>query len=202
MCASALPLPRLANTRVSFKRLAPILLPGIVTGTAALLSFGAVHAWLIVPIWSRLAGGIPFALLAGLALAWAFDRVARVRGWHTPVHGLTFGVYMFGTLVPATAVDAVMRLNGMRLGDTTPGMTAGVALFALSGLLVGWVFSRDRATALVCAVAALALTAVAGGPLPIGRSPRAAGLSLGVGVIAALAGTVIAAVRSVVRHRL
>jgi hypothetical protein len=179
-----------------------VVIPGVVVGLFAVLAFGTIHAWLIVPIWSRLAGGIPFALLTGLALAWAFDRVARVRGWHTPVHGLTFGVYMVGTLVPATAVDAVMRLNGIRLGDTTPGMAAGVALFALSGLLVGWVVSRDRATALVCAVAALALMAVAGGPLPIGRSPRATGLSLGVGVIAALAGAAIAAVRSVVRYRL
>jgi hypothetical protein len=202
MCASVLALPRFARSRVSVQGLAPILIPGIVVGIGALLAFGLVHAWLIVPIWSRLAGGIPVALFTGVALACAFGRVAHVRGWHSPVHGLTFGVYMFGTLVPATAVDAWLRTNGMRLGDTTPGMAAGIALFALSGFLVGWVFSRDRTTALVCAVAALALMAVAGGPLPIGRSPRAAGLSLGVGVITALASAAIAAVRSVVRHRL
>ena len=90
----------------------------------------------------------------------------------------------------------------MRLGDTTPGMIGGVALFALAGFAMGWVLSRDRSTALVCAAAALALMVVAGGPLPIVRSPRAAGLSLGVGNILALAGAAIATIRSVVQRRL
>jgi len=202
MCASALALPRLATPRAALQRVAPILIPGIVVSVFAVLAFGTVHAWLIVPIWSRLAGGLPVALLAGLALAWAFDRVAHARGWRSPVHGLIFGVYMFGTLMPATAIDAALRLNGLRLGDTTPGLVAGAALFAMAGFVLGWVSSRERSTALVCAAAALALMVVAGGPLPILRSPRAAGLSLGVGTIVALAGAAIAAIRSVVQHRL
>jgi hypothetical protein len=57
------------------------------------------------------------AVAVPLALAWAFDRVASVRGWQSPVHSLIFGVYMFGTLLAATAVDAALRVNGMRLGD-------------------------------------------------------------------------------------
>jgi hypothetical protein len=90
----------------------------------------------------------------------------------------------------------------MRLGDTTPGLVGGVALFALSGFFVGWISSRKRSTALVCAAAALALMIVAGGPLPIVRSPRAAALSLGVGGIVTVTGAAIASIRSVVRHRL
>jgi hypothetical protein len=202
MCASALAVPRLDDPARTLQRLAPTLIPGIAVSIFAVLAFGTVHAWLIVPIWSRLAGGLPVALLGGLALAWAFDRVANIRGWQSPAHGLLFGVYMFGTLMPATAVDAALRLNGMRLGDTTPGMVGGVALFALAGFVAGWVLSRDRSTALVYAAAALALMVVAGGPLPIVRSPRAAGLSLGVAGIVAVAGGAIAAIRSVVRHRL
>jgi hypothetical protein len=202
MCASALAVPRLDDPARTLQRLAPILIPGIAVSIVAVLAFGTVHAWLIVPIWSRLAGGLPVALLGGLALAWAFDRVANVRGWQSPAHGLIFGVYMFGTLMPATAVDAALRLNGMRLGDTTPGMVGGVALFALAGFVTGWLSSRERATALVWAAAALALMIVAGGPLPIVRSPRAAALSLGVAGIVAVAGAAIAAIRSIVRHRL
>jgi hypothetical protein len=179
-----------------------VLIPGIAVSICAVLAFGTVHAWLIVPIWSRLAGGLPAALLAGLALAWAFDRVANVRGWQSPVQGLIFGVYMFGTLMPATAVDAALRLNGIRLGDTTSGLVAGGALFALSGFFAGWISSHERLTALVCGAAALALMIVAGGPLPIVRSPRAAALSLGVAGIVAVAGAAIASIRSVVRHRL
>jgi hypothetical protein len=202
MCASALALPRLAAPRVTLQHLAPILIPGILVSVFAVLAFGTVHAWLIMPIWPRLAGGLPAALLAGLALAWAFDRVAQVRCWQSPVHGLIFGVYMFAALLPATAIDAALRLNGLRLGDTTPGMVGGVALFALAGFVTGWMLSRNRSTALVCAATALALMVVAGGPLPIVRSPRAAGLSLGVGGIVAFASIAIAAIRSIVRHRL
>lgn len=204
MCASVLAVSELVtwDARLWFRRLAPVLVPGVAVGLSAVLAFGAIHAVLIVPIWSRLAGGIPLALLAGLSLAWAFDRGARVQGWQTPVHGLGFGVYMFGTLLPATALDAAMRLNGMRLGDTTPGMVGAVALFALSGMLAGWVSSRQRTTAIVFAVAALALMAVSGGPLPIVRSARGAWLSGGIGCISAAAGAGIAAIRSIVRQRL
>ena len=202
MCASALAVPRLDDPARTLQRLAPILIPGIAVSIFAVLAFGTVHAWLIVPIWSRLAGGLPMALVAGLALGWAFDRAARVRGWQSPAHGLLFGVYMFGTLIPATTVDAALRLNGMRLGDTILGMAGGGALFALAGFVSGWVFSRDRTTALVCAAAALTLMVVAGGPLPMFRSPRAAGLSLGVGSIVVLAGGAIATIRSAVQRRL
>jgi len=117
MCAAALAVPRLENPGGTLGHLAPILIPAIAVTIFAALAFGTVHAGLIVPIWLRVAGGLPAALLAALALAWAFDRAANVRGWQSPIHGLIFGVYMFGTSLPATAVDAALRLNGMRLGE-------------------------------------------------------------------------------------
>jgi len=208
MCASALALhdrcqtPLTPLTRIVGRRAATIAIPGVAVGLFAVLAFGTIHAWLIVPIWSRLAGGLPFAVLAGVSLAWAFDRAAHVRRWHTPVHGLLFGVYMFGTLLPATALDAAMRLNGLRLGDTTTSTIIAVALYVTAGFLAGWVVSRQRSTAIVFAAATLTLMAVSGGPLPIGRSPRGAWLSLGVACIAALAGAGIATVRSIVGQRL
>ena len=183
------------------RRVAPVVIPGIVVGAFALLAFGSVHARLIVPIWSRLAGGIPFAMLAGLGLAWAFDGAASARGSHRPVHGLAFGVYMFGTLLPATAVDAAMRLNGLRLGDTLLGIAGAAALFALSGLVLGWFLSRQPSTAFVFAGAALALMAVCGGPLPVVRSARGLWLSVGVACISVAAGGGIALTRSFVRRR-
>ena len=176
---------------------ARVLIPGIAVGALSLLAFGSVHAWLIVPIWTRLAGGIPSAMLAAVALAWAFDSGARTGGRSaTPIQGAVFGVYMFATLLPASAVDAVMRLNGMRLGDTVAGMIGAVALFAVAGSLAGRAFSRQRSTALAFAVAAVALMIVAGGPLPIVRSPAGLGISIGVGCICVAAGVGIASVRS------
>ncbi len=202
MCASALALPRLEIPRVSIQRLAPILIPGFAVGLLAVLAFGTVHAWLIVPIWSQLAGGMPAAILTATAMAWAFDGVARAHGRETFVHGLGFGVYTFATLLPATAIDAAMRLNGVRLGDTTLGTVGGTALFALAGLFAGWISSRQRSTAVVFAIAALALMVLAGGPLPVVRSARGAWLTIGVACITMAAGGGIALVRSFVRHRL
>ena len=179
-----------------------VILPGVFVGLLAVLSFGTVHAWLIVPIWSRLAGGIPLAVAAALALAWAFDAAARCRGWNTPVHGLIFGVYMSSTLVPATVVDAVMRQSGLRLGDTTAGMIAGIAAAALPGWAGGWAATRRLSIAFAFGAAAVAFLAVAGGPLPVARSARGLGLSIGVVCIAAAAGATIAAIRSGVRQHI
>jgi hypothetical protein len=187
---------------IGTRQAAAVAIPGVAVGAFGLLAFGTIHAWVIVPIWSHLAGGIPLALLAGVSLAWAFDLAARGRGRQTAVHGLEFGVYMFGTLLPSTAVDAVMRAYGLRLGDTTLGMIGGVALFAVSGLVVGWLVSRQRSVAVVFALAALALMAVSGGPLPVARSARGLWISVGVGCIAAAAGAAIASMRSLVRRRL
>lgn len=187
---------------MSVQRLAPVLIPGIAVGLLAVLAFGTVHAWVIVPIWSQLADGIPAGMLTATAMAWAFDGVARARGRETFVHGLGFGVYTFATLLPATAIDAAMRINDMRLGDTTLGTVGGAALFAVSGLVVGWISSRQRSTAVVLAIAALALMVVAGGPLPVVRSARGAWLTIGVACITMAAGGGIALVRSFVRHRL
>jgi hypothetical protein len=180
---------------------APVVIPGVVVGLLAVLAFGAVHAWLVVPIWSRLVGGLPLAVAAAAALAWAFDRAADRRGWRT-TQGFLFGVYMFGTLIPATAVDVAMRLNGLRLGDTAAGTAVGAAIFVLSGVTAGWIATREKSTALVFGLATIALMAVAGGPLPVTRSARGAWLSGGIACITAAAGASIALLRSMVRRRL
>jgi hypothetical protein len=180
---------------------APVVVPGVGVGILAVLAFGTVHALLIVPIWTRLAGGVPFAVLSGLLLAWAFDRAAHPRGWSAVNHGLLFGVVMYATLLPATVVDAVMRMNGMRLGDSTVGMVAMIGLYVLGGSAAGWLLSRRRSTAIVFAMATLALMAVSGGPLPIVRSARAMWLSVGIGAICLASGAIIPPLRSWARTR-
>jgi len=43
------------------------------------LAFGALHAILIVPIWRRLVGGFPFALLAAAAITLSYRHLRRVN---------------------------------------------------------------------------------------------------------------------------
>jgi hypothetical protein len=117
MRALDLGLPWSAHSRpVNHSRLRHVIITGISVGVVSTASFwivhalGIVHALAIVPIWGQLARGLVPAVLAGVALAWAFDHLARIRGWHTPAHGAAFGLVMFATLAPATAATFVLTL--------------------------------------------------------------------------------------------
>lgn len=47
-------------------KLAAFLIAGAATGLLGVALFGAIHAAIIVPIWTRLFGGIPFGSSPGL----------------------------------------------------------------------------------------------------------------------------------------
>ena len=72
-----------------------------------------MHALLILPIWSRIPGGMVQAVPAGIALAWAFDQLVHVRNWRTATHGAIFGAVLFLTLPPGTVFANVLRLAGL-----------------------------------------------------------------------------------------
>jgi hypothetical protein len=74
-----------------------IVLSGLAVALIGLTAFGLAHALIIIPIWTRLLGGIPFAIGAGIALAWAFDALVQHRGSQTIVSGVQFGGIMYLT---------------------------------------------------------------------------------------------------------
>ena len=157
-------LPRLAAWGAVNHRLpARVLVTGTSVGLFALLAFGTVHALLITPIWTRLLGGAPFALVAGIALACAFEELHRSRGWQTVRDGARFGGVMFGALLPATAFDTALRLIGAdRNGWLTTA--ADFALALLAGAAAGWILTRSRRATLACGTAAIALSCATAGP--------------------------------------
>ncbi len=79
------------RTHLPSGRLTAFLIAGAVTGLLGVALFGAIHAAIIVPIWTRLTGGIPFGVVAGLAIGWAFY---ELRGQGTDA------VWKSGTGVP------------------------------------------------------------------------------------------------------
>src|SRR2546423_10261015 len=103
----------------SSRQLAVAMLAGAVTGLAGVLGFGAVHAVAIVPIWSRLLGGLPFGLVAGALVGWAFAEVAS-PGARGGAQGVRFGALMWALLLPATLLD-----NLRRAGLLWPVLAAG-----------------------------------------------------------------------------
>jgi hypothetical protein len=164
-------LPRAADR----PRAAIVLPTGAGVGLFGLIAFGTVHALLILPIWTRLLGGLPFALATGIALAWAFDEVARIRSWRSAAAGVAFGAIIFATLAPATAFSNALRLAGFHAGDW-PGTLGSIALALASGTCAGWMLTRDLTATSAVAVATFTLTLASGGPIPVANGPRAAWL--------------------------
>jgi hypothetical protein len=177
-------------------RMGRIVLSGLAVALVGLTAFGLAHALIIIPIWTRLLGGIPFAIAAGIALAWAFDALVQHRGSQTIGSGVQFGAVMYLTLLPATALEAAMRWAGLRTLDWTEVIPA-VILALLSGFVAGWRVTRRRDAAIAFSVAALALTLVSAGPLPVAQSIRGAWLSLAIALICLVAGAALSSLHSV-----
>ena len=199
MCALELDMPWSVHPRtVNQSKAVNVIISGAIVGLVGTAAFGLVHALAIVPIWTRLARGLVPAILAGAALAWAFDQLARVRGWSTALHGAAFGLVMFGTLSPATAFSNALRLAGLRASDW-PATLASVALAIAAGAMAGWLLTGERKASGVFATATFVLTLASSGPIPVVNSPRAAWLFAGFVPICVAAGITLACVRRFLR---
>ena len=123
---------RLLTGREQRERVVRALVAGAAAGGAGFSGFVAVHSFLIAPIWDRSLHGIPFALLAGTALAWAFE-AHHGNEFVIPLSdGARFGAIMFATLVPATVFANAMRLAGLHPNDW-PGLVIPTAIAAATG---------------------------------------------------------------------
>ena len=183
---------------VNFGRTARVIAQGTIVGTVGAVSFAVVHAMLIVPVWSRIPGGMVQAVPAGIALAWAFEQLVRARNWRTPAHGAIFGAVLFLTLVPGTLFANSLRLAGAHPGDW-PGTIGTLTIAGASGGLAGWILTRERRASRALAIATLVLTTAAGGPVPVVNSARAAWLFIGFVPICVAAGTATTLARRIVR---
>jgi hypothetical protein len=199
MCTRADALARAdQRSAVNLVRVARVVTEGTIVGTVGAVSFAIVHAMLIVPIWSRIPGGMVQAVPAGISLAWAFDQLAHARNWRTARHGAIFGAVLFLSLVPGTVFANTLRLAGGHPGDW-PGTIGTLTIAAASGGFAGWVLARERRASRALAIAALVLTAAAGGPVPVVNSARAARLFIGFIPICVAAGTATTLARRIVR---
>ena len=152
----------------------------IVLGAGGTLLFGALHAWLIEPIWRRLVGGLPFALLAAASMVWCYAEFARRRMVPAGVGGgVLFGAGLWLALLPMTAVAAVLRVSGARatLGSVEPAieLVAG----ALTGALIGFAMSRSWRLTLACTACVTAVVVAMAGPIAVPVGPTQRRLLLG-----------------------
>ncbi len=139
--------------------------------------FGAIHAAIIVPIWRRLAGGIPFGVVAGLAIGWAFYELRGPARLKAGVIGaLAFGFLLWATLLPMTLFGVIVRATGIHGTDDTWEVVVELLLTFGTGAAAGRVISGRWRPALALGTASLALTLAQAGPIPVMNSGRAASL--------------------------
>jgi hypothetical protein len=165
---------------------------GVLLGIAGVLLFGTVHALAIVPIWGRLAGGLPFAILAALAVTWAFHTLVRSGRWPLTLGaGLRFGVLCWVAGVPATVLVNAMRLAAapaQRPAWVDP-MSFVVAI--LTGAAVFGGLGRHWRAAVAGGLAVGAFLALGGGAVPVVNGRQAAGLWAGFLVVEACGGMLL-----------
>lgn len=185
------------GTKIDWWRIAAVTSALAVFG---LFSFGALHAWLIAPIWGRLAGGVPFAIGVALALLWCHVEVSGSAplpvGWRG---GAVLGAALWASLLPMTLLAEWIRATGLAsgLGDGLGSIEAVVELIVVAvtgGGVARAVCRRWRpalAAAVCCAMVALAMA----GPVAIGQGPVHRWLFVGflpiltgAGVLAAVGG--------------
>ena len=162
----------------------------------ATVAFGTMHAIVLVPIWSRLAGGLPFTIAGAAAATWCFTELRRGpwRSWPWLRAGLAFGAGAWLALLPATAAGIGARRSGLHASHDDIETALEFAIAAATGGALGWWLVRTRRGALAAATFLATLLAVQAGPVPVGNGRRPLVVFLSLSVLYPLCGAALAAI--------
>jgi hypothetical protein len=180
-------------------RLTASLIAGAFIGLLGVALFGVIHAAIIVPIWTSLSGGIPFAVGAGIVICWAFYELQEPARLNVGViRALAFGSLLWATLLPMTLFGVIVRATGIHGQDDGWEVVLELALTLGAGVAAGRLFSGRWRAALSLGAASLALTLAQAGPIPIINSGRAASLFAALGAVYLVCMVALAFIASVV----
>jgi hypothetical protein len=192
-------------TIVGGVRLRAAMLVGALAGVGAGLVFATAHAFIIVPIWNRMLGGLAWAGVVGAVAGWTYTELypeERAAGAGlSAAAGARYGALLWLAVAPVTLVDAALRAVGFLPRYELIGVGIAVALAVAMGCLLGWYRTRRRRGMVAGAAAALLLTFAMAGPVPIARSPRSLGIFLAVLPASIIAGAIVATAISLARRR-
>ncbi len=183
--------------------LTAFLIAGTVIGLLGVVLFGAIHAVIIIPIWTRLLGGIPFGLVAGLAMGWAlYELRVPLQSRARVIITLAFGVLLWATLIPMTLFGVMLRVTGMHGRDNAWEVLSESVLAVGTGGAAGRLITGRWRAALALGAASLAATLTQAGPLPVTNSVRAAWLFAALTVVYVVCGLALGFVASLVSQSL
>jgi hypothetical protein len=144
------------------------------------LLFGALHAAIIVPIWQRLLGGIPFSFLAAAALTWMYTELRRTGFLRSSLaHAIAFGFLVWLSLLPATLLGAALRLTGLHRNLGVLEDVLFLGLGAMTGTLLGHFFRLPLRLQIAASVSVVILVLAMAGPIPVSNGRRPLLLFLG-----------------------
>ena len=158
--------------------------------------FAALHAWIIVPIWTRMTSGIVSGAIAGGAAGWmmatSFPPQSAPSLVAAAKKGMAFGAILWLLVAPVTGADMILRAAGIAPRYELVAVAVALLVAGGSGASFAWFRTRSRLAALAGGVATLALTIAMAGPVPVGRSTRAVGIFVAVLPAAIIGGGILA----------
>lgn len=179
----------------SLTRIRDAIIVGAFAGLAAGLVFATLHAFIIVPIWDRMFGGLFGATLTGAVVAWGYAELypepADVLA--SALKGARFGALLWLVVAPVSIVDAALRAVGFLPRYELAGVAIALILCISAGAIWGWRSTRRWRGMIAVAAATLALTLAMGGGVPIARSLWAFGIFLAVLPACVVAGVILGA---------
>lgn len=121
---------------------------GIALSSGAMVAFGVYHWFFVAPVLAVFVEGVLWAVGAGAAIGWAYERTMLDHGRHGPWWGLAFGALFASTLVPS---EIVGLLWGPFPEVTRPGDVLPLLPLAFLGvplaILIGWLLEARRRVA-------------------------------------------------------
>jgi hypothetical protein len=182
-------------TPTPLARIREAVIAGAIGGVGAGLVFAALHAFIIVPIWDRMMGGLVFGALAGAVAGWAFSELYPEQPdvKSSMAAGAKYGALLWLAVTPVSVADAILRAIGFLPRYELVGVAVAVIIAVAMGARWGWSRTRRKRGMVACAAATLALTVAMAGPVPIGRNIWAFGIFLAVFPASIVAGTILGA---------
>jgi hypothetical protein len=179
------------------------LAAGALIGLVGVALFGLIHAAIIVPIWGRLLGGLPFGVLAGVAMGWALYELQRPsRERVRVITPLAFGALLWTTLIPMTLLDIALRVTGNHSTNNTWEVVGEFLLSVAAGGAAGRFVAGRWRGGLALGAASLAVTAAQAGPIHLMNSVRAARLFAAIMVVYVVCGLTLGRLASMFSQRL
>lgn len=179
------------------------VIAGAVAGFVAGLVFATLHAFIMVPIWDRMVGGLIGAALTGSVVGWAFAELypEQPEIATSAMTGARYGALLWLAVVPVSLVDAALRAVGFLPRYELVGVVVAVVLAVAVGAVWGWRRTGRKRAMAASAGATLALTMAMGGPVPFSRNVWAFGMFFAVLPASIVAGAILGASVALARRR-